>query len=112
MDKIKSDEVQGTKEVENEEIMSVNIKLPKKNTFRKDLKCEKYDYVCKKQTTMNKHVNTKHTDQICKNSGLQWNLFNILPKNTIKRKDAVILKNKKDSIQIKKTKSSGFNYVN
>ena len=66
MDKKKSDEVQGTKDLENEDILSGNIKLPKKNTSRKDFMCEKCDYVCKKQTTMNKHVNTKHTDQICK----------------------------------------------
>ena len=66
MDKTKLDEVQGTKEHEIEEILLGNIKLPTKNTSRKDFKCEKCDYVCKKQTTMNKHVNTKHTDQKCK----------------------------------------------
>jgi hypothetical protein len=66
VDKTKLDEVQDTKELENEDILSGNIKLPKKNTSRKDFKCEKCDYVCKKQTTMNKHVNTKHIDQKCK----------------------------------------------
>jgi hypothetical protein len=38
----------------------------KKTDLKSDIKCEKYDYVCKKVSTMKNHVTTKHTIQICK----------------------------------------------
>ena len=31
----------------------------------KDFKCELFDYICKKTSTLKKHINTKHTEQKC-----------------------------------------------
>ena len=32
----------------------------------KDFKCELCDYICKKMSSLKKHINAKHTEQKCK----------------------------------------------
>ena len=49
--------------VETKNTVVGSNKSDKKTNSEKDIKCEKCDYVCKEITTLNKHVNTRHTDQ-------------------------------------------------
>ena len=58
-------------EYENSTPVSAKLKPPgvekKSKASKKDqFKCEKCDYTCQKEATLQKHTNTKHVDQQCK----------------------------------------------
>ena len=49
-----------------------NIQEEGKDKSGKDVKCELCDYRCEKQTTLKKHINSKHTEQKCNISGKEF----------------------------------------
>ena len=63
--------VKDADEYENSTPVSAKLKPPgvekKSKASKKDqFKCEKCDYTCQKEATLQKHTNTKHVDQQCK----------------------------------------------
>ena len=49
-----------------------NIQEEGKDKSGKDVNCELCDYRCEKQTTLKKHINSKHTEQKCKTCGKEF----------------------------------------
>ena len=49
-----------------------NIQEEGKDQSGKDVKCELCDYRCEKQTTLKKHINSKHTEQKCNTCGKEF----------------------------------------
>ena len=52
--------------------VSDGIKSQEKEKNSKEYKCKMCDYLCEKDSTLKKHMNSKHTEQTCKQCGKEF----------------------------------------